>query len=456
VKKIIFLLLVLEISACAVFRQEDSSDSVETPLIQDGKIASTWSKAVPDGPMFESWVQTFQSPALEAIIQEALKNNLDLQTAQARLEASAASARIAGAAANPFVGVNGGLQTIGTINGKDIDNRSAAVNLSWEIDLWGKIKNEKKSAKFKFEADSMSYLFARQSLAAATAKSWFLCIEMFQQKNMAKSNLMLAERNLKVLEDRLSFGKSSSSEVALARSEVAIKNEKLSSVENAYGQAQRSLEVLLGRYPSAEIEIDAQFPKVLAAVPAGLPSELLERRPDVQAAEMRLKSAFYKLKAQKLARLPQLSLTAALGAPSALLKNLLGGGSTFFKTGANFLFPVFDGGQRKEAVKIATSEQKAALAMYSSAALNAFKEVENALSNEVSINERIGSESTAVKELEKVLKIRKVEQGYGKSDILTVLLVETQLNQHKSYLITLQNFKVSERVNLFLALGGAF
>jgi outer membrane protein, multidrug efflux system len=455
-RKANFVLLILGISGCALLRQEYDSGAIKDQLVQDGKVSPSWGTNTPKGQIVESWIQTFQSPALEAIIQEALKNNLDLQEAQARLEASAASARIAGAAANPFVGVSSGLQTIGTIDGKDIDNRSAAVNMSWEIDLWGKLKSEKKSAKFKFEADSMNYLFARQSLAAATTKAWFLCVEIFQQKNIAKNNVILAERSLKVLEDRLKFGKSTASEVAQARSEVAIKNEKLSSIEGAFGQAQRSLEVLLGRYPSAEIEIDAQFPKVLSAVPAGLPSELLYRRPDVQAAEMRVKSAFYKVKAQKLARLPQLSLTAALGAPSAVLKNLLGGGSTFFKAGANFLFPVFDGGQRKEAVKIATSEQKAALANYSSAALNAFKEVENSLSNEVSLNERIDSESTAVKELEKVLKIRKAEQGYGKTDILAVLLVETQLNQHKAYLVTLQNFRVSERVNLFLALGGSF
>ncbi len=451
-----FVSCLLIFTACALMKSEYSEEVKKDLPSNAESIPQEWKSAATTGDVSTSWLKTFNDPVLEKIVEESLKNNLDLKNAQAKLESSAASARLAGAAANPFVDASGTLQTIGTLDGKQINNRSAGLNVSWEFDVWGRLKSERQSAKFKYEADALDYEYARQSLAAATTKSWFLCIEMLQQTNLAKNNLSVAEKNLKITETRVKYGKSSRQNISLAKADVATRREKLQTLDNSLQQSKRALEVLLGRYPAAEIKVSAQFPKMIETVPAGLPSEILDRRPDVQAGELRLKSAFYKVKAKKLGRLPQLSLTGALGIPSPMLKNLLGGDSSYFNTGANFLFPVFDGGTRKEAVKIATAEQKSALASYGSTALTAFKEVENTLSNEQVLKEREISLQEAVNELEEAVRHRRLEEQSGKTDILSVLQLEAQLNQNKSTLITLKNLRVSERVNLFLSLGGTF
>jgi multidrug efflux system outer membrane protein len=222
-------------------KQEYSEDVKKDLPVSSEALPQEWKTSALAGDVPSGWIKTFQDPILEKIVEESLKNNLDLKDVQAKLESSAASARLAGAAANPFVDASGALQTIGTLNGQQINNRSAGLNVSWELDLWGRLKSERDSAGYKYAADSLDYEFARQSLAAATAKVWFLCIEMLQQTTLAQKNLAMSEKNLKITEARVKYGKSSRQNSSLAKADVAARREKLQTSVNSLQQSKRAL-----------------------------------------------------------------------------------------------------------------------------------------------------------------------------------------------------------------------
>ena len=214
--------------------------------------------------------------------------------------------------------------------------------------------------------------------------------------------------------------------------------------------------MLLGRYPGAELEVKQEFSNVPPPVPAGLPSELLERRPDLVAAEKRVASAFQRTVEAEAAKLPSIKLTAGGGQATNDLINLLGVERNFFNVGANFVAPIYTGGALEAQVDIATSDQETALAAYGQTALIAFSEVETALSNEQLIAEREKYLKDVVNQYTKALKVSKKQYEVGRTDLLSVLIVQARLIGAESALISIRDDRLANRVNLHLALGGSF
>jgi outer membrane protein TolC len=217
----------------------------------------------------------------------------------------------------------------------------------------------------------------------------------------------------------------------------------------------RALETLLGRYPSNELSTGATLPEMPGEVPAGIPSEVLERRPDVAAAERRVRGAFQNVQAKELAKLPRIALTSGIGVNSGLT-DLTSRGGGFFNVGANFFAPVFDGGAREAEVRIATAEQEHALAAYGQTALKAFLDVENALGGEATLAEREALIAAAVRDAEEALRLRTLEADAGKADTLSVLQLQRQVFAGRSALVALRTARRSLRVDLHMALGGDF
>jgi NodT family efflux transporter outer membrane factor (OMF) lipoprotein len=385
---------------------------------------------------------------MEAIVGEAMKNNLALQVSGARVEAAAGAARIAGASLKPQVGASG----MATNNFED---RGAALGISWELDVWGRLASIAAAGQAAYEGAQLDYEFARQSLAAQVAKSYFLVIETHAQQKLTEDNVKVYKELLRVVGERQKIGRISNQDVSLAKADLSQAEERLREAQAAHGQAKRSLEVLLGRFPSAELKAD-QFPAVPPPPPAGAPSDMLERRPDIAAAERRVRQAYQQLRVAKLAQLPSFSLTAAGGAASDDLSNMLGLGDSFFSVGGNFVAPIYTGGALKGEIDIATAEQKAAFAQYGQAALNAFKEVQDALSNETFLKEREQFLQSVVADNEEALRLRRIEYDAGKGDLLDVLSLQAKVNGARSAAIFIHNARLGERINLHLALGGDF
>ena len=443
------------LAGCASKPPPTTEETVDQALPKETSVPETWaSLSEKAGPVDDDWLKTFQDPILEKLVNEALANNPGLRIAAANVESAAATAVIAGAALKPTVAAGAGVEQ--TYDGSPIDTNSWAVGLSWELDLWGKLRARAAAGEAIYEASVADYEGARQSLAGMTAKTWFLTTEAYRQKALFEENVSINNRMLELAEARYRVGKVSRQDVHLARADLSAAEENLRKAQIAYEQAARGLEVLLGRYPSASIEVRQDFIPVPPPVPAGLPSELLSRRPDLVASERTVAAAFQLTVEAEAARLPSVSLTAAGGQASNDLINILGVDRNFFSVGANFLAPIYSGGALKAQVEIATADQKAALAAYGQTALTAFSEVETALSNERLIAEREAFLEDVVKENTEALKLVQRQYEVGRVDLLSVLIIQARLIGAQAALISIRNDRLANRVNLHLALGGSF
>ncbi len=222
------------------------------------------------------------------------------------------------------------------------------------------------------------------------------------------------------------------------------------------GQALRALEVLVGRYPAADVEVATQLAQPPGPVPAGLPSELLERRPDVVAADRRVAAAFYGVQEAKAARLPSISLTASVSDISSDLFVLKNSDNPVWSAGASLLQPVFNAGALQTQVRIRTAEQKQSIAEYGQIGARAFAEVEDALSAEFAAGRREAVLARAVAENQTALDFAQQRFKVGSGDMRAVSQQQLALFGTTSALLRVQSERLVQRVNLYLALGGGF
>jgi NodT family efflux transporter outer membrane factor (OMF) lipoprotein len=447
----------LALAGCATTEPPTQTAILADALPETTVIPGKWTSAAEAGEVPDGWLKSYHDPRMEAVVGEALKNNLGLRTASANLDAAAGAAKIAGARLKPTVGLGGGGSSQTTSGGGGpSQSYGADINVAWELDIWGRLRTLSEASEQEFQAAQADFEFARQSLAAQTAKSWYLATEALQQRNLAEQYVAKNRRILELIQKRQSAGRVAEQDVALARADLASAEESLRGTEAGFQQAVRSLELLLGRYPSAEMEVAEEFVPVPPIPPAGMPSTLLERRFDLVAAERQVKAQFQQVEAAKLAKLPSFSLTSSAGASSNALNDMLGQGPGFFNVGANFLAPIFSGGRLDAQVDIQTAQQEAALANYGQQALVAFSEVESGLANLRLLRERVQFQSAAV--TDNATAVEKVQRQLevGRVDLLSVLQIQSRELAARSSLIRLQNAELLEHINLHLALGGDF
>ncbi|MDH3857691.1 MAG: TolC family protein, partial [Gammaproteobacteria bacterium] len=207
---------------------------------------------------------------------------------------------------------------------------------------------------------------------------------------------------------------------------------------------------------SAELEVAREFVPTPPGIPVGIPAQLLERRPDLIAAERRVAAAFQRIESARAAKLPGVALTASGGSSSNELLDLIGVSSNFFSLGANFVAPLDLGGGLEAQVEIETAQQQAALANYGGTALRAFNEVESGLTNEQLLLEREAFLAAAVKNNSNALDAAKTQYDAGAIDFLSVLQMQARTLNSRISLIRLKNARLAQRVDLHLALGGNF
>ena len=408
--------------------------------------------AVP-GEVSGGWLRSFQAPGLEELVWEALRYNVDYQIAAARLEQAAGYARLAGAALMPQVNVAGR----GSQGGGDADGlvgvRAAA---SWELDIWGRVRYGRAAAEADYASAEYDLRYARESLAALVGKSWFLATEARQQRDLAREMIRASEHLLALANERARVGLGDDLEIAQAEASLASARDTAQKLDTAAQQAVRALELLVGRYPKAELEVPAQFVAMPGPVPIGLPSELLERRPDVAAAERRVAAAFDRVGEAKAARLPRLSLTANISTVSSELFVLQNTDNPVYAVAGNLLAPIFDGGGLQTQVEIRTAQQKESLARYAQVGARAFGEVETALSEEFSAEARAAFLARAIGENERALAIAETRYRIGSADLRAVEQQKLALAAARSQQLRVEAERRVQRVNVHLALGGNF
>jgi outer membrane protein TolC len=289
------------------------------------------------------------------------------------------------------------------------------------------------------------------------AKSWFLAAELSLLARMTDSLTQASTDLFNLVEARRRVGNSNDQDVALARADLGVYRDRSLQLEQDQQEARRALEVLAGRYPKAALGLPDSFPGSLPPVPAGLPVSLLERRPDLYAANLRVASAYYARRQAVVARLPALSLTGSFGAVSSEVLQLQQDFSNpVASIGANLLAPIFHGGALKAQVEIQTALQRAAVAAYGGAVLGALKDVENALGAEQILRQREAILVQVVGDNKRAVAVSQARYAVGQEDLRPGLQQRQRLFSAETDLIRVRAERIIQRINLHLALGGGF
>ncbi|MBK1878100.1 efflux transporter outer membrane subunit [Pelagicoccus mobilis] len=431
----------------------------------DAEVPTEWSSRSEQQVAFEasSWMKDFEDPKLESILAEAMEYNYDLKRAGARLDAALAGTRFNRSELYPSVILSGNGSESRRSSASGINqtptNKSYGLNarMTWEIDLWGKVRNGYKGDLADGEAAVADYEAARLSIAAQVAKAWYSAIEANQQYELEVRTLEALTESSRIIEENFANGIARALDVRLIRANVASSRSALENRRRNRDASIRSLEVLLGRYPKKEIDVVSEFPDLKASIPVGLPSELLLRRPDIVAAERRLAAAEQRKFEKSKARLPNVNLSLSRGTSAKDFQDIFElMDNRIWSKSLSVAQTVFRGGRLKADYQraIATYEQN--VANYSDTVLTAFREVENALSNQDSFAVDYEALKVAASESIEAEKLAWEEYSSGLTGITTVLdSVRRAINSQRAFILV-ANRRIQSRIDLYLALGGGF
>src|ERR1043165_8704367 len=417
-------------------RAEITKESLPNLQLPPGWTGAGGAASAPGAVGEQPWLAAFKDPQLDALVQ------------------AASYVKVAGATLLPQVNAlaRGG----GALSGDSSGLEGVGIFANWELDLWGRVRAGREAARDQYTSAALDAEYARQSLAALVAKSWFLATEARLQKAIAEEMAGSSEKQLALSQDRLRVGRGDEYDVALSKANLATFRDSVRSLDLAYPPAMRALEALAGRYPAATVQVPAQLMALPGPIPVGMPSELLERRPDVIAAERRVASAFYRIEEAKAARLPRISLTAAVTSISSDLFVLKDRDNPVWSAGASLTAPLYTGGALQGQVEVRTAEQKQALAEYGRLGARALGEVENALSSAFALEDREAILTESVAANSRALELANVRYRVGVGDLRAVQQQSLALHAARTALLRVQAERLVQRVNLPLALGGSF
>ena len=444
----------LVLSACATVEPgREEARSIASEQIADQP--DYWTAAAARvGEVEAGWIEAFNDPVLVELVQEAQANNRDLRAAALNVDRARLLAQQSGAALSPQVNATLGTSSQGNFEGQNSDSLNVGLQASWELDIWGRIRSGQQAAIESAEAADADYRFTQYSIAAGVARAYFGAINAQQQADIAQDIVTALTETDRIVQVQFDNGVATAQDVALADANLASSSDTLESAIASRDSAVRALEVLLGRYPSTDLFVGSSLPEKPADPPAGLPSELLERRPDLIAAERRIAAAIDNVDQAKAARLPSISLTGGVSGASPELSNILNPTNLAWQAASSLLVPVIDVGARQTQVEINTVEQQTAVEAYASAALNAFSEVEEALADGVTIGRRKVFLEQASTASDEALRLARLQYNEGEIDLLSVLQLEQSAFGARSNLLTLQRLELDQYLDLNLALGG--
>ena len=445
------------LAGCALKAPLTHTEVVEHALPATTHIPPKWKATPVVGVVANDWLQSFNDPQLEAIVAEAVANNLDLRIAAAKVAIAQQSVIVVGSQLLPQVGaVLGGRATNDEDHSGTSNSTIAYAGVAWELDVWGRLRAQRASSEASYEAVALDYAYARQSLAATTAKLWYLTIETRRLTALSEQAVAIYRQLLGLVEIRRSAGKDSDLDVVDVRAKLETAQSEVERARERYGEARRALEVLLGRYPAAEIDVAAAYPALPALPGAGVPSTLLERRPDLVAAEREVLAAFRNEEAAELALLPEFSFSLLGGRIGDQVMNLLRLNPWLASAGIGVSIPIYEGGALRAKVEIATAQQAQAVARYGAVALTAFREVETSLANERLLALQLPLDQKALDDRAEAVRIATIQYKAGRRDLLWVAQLQSAALATEADLIKLQSAQRVNRVRLHQVLGGSF
>lgn len=443
-------------AGCALHRPQPANLPVDVPP----EYAESSAEGEPLGAL-EHWWKRFDDADLDALMAEAFSANLDLRQARARLEQAEALVRTARAAQRPVFDLSGDggrrRQQAGAAGAVTSDSFSLSVPASFEIDLWRRLASRTEAARLEQGAFRAEFDALFLSLSAQVADLYYLAIEQRQQLALTDRNIAAFSDTLERVERRYREGLVPPLDVYQSRQNLASARSRRPQFANGLAAAEHALAVLLGRYPGrGVVHADRTLPAVFPDFPAGVPSGLLARRPDVEGSLLRLRASDARIAAAIADRFPALRLTGSYGGQSTELGDLLGAGNIFWNLLLNIAQPLYDGGRRAAEVERTRALFRENLAGYHQAVLSAFREVEDALAAGRTTEERIARLGESEEASAAALRLALDRYLQGLSEYLPVLTAQGLHFDAQSQLLAARRQFIADRITLARALGGAW
>ena len=435
---------VILLSGCSsVVSPQPTIDSVNKTIKTPKRYTTSNSTA----KVQNDWLKDFKDKKLISLVNIAQQNNPDLQLAASNVAQAASLLKLSESNLYPNLDFRGSYQFRNYTLAQKHDLGNFVFSVNWEADIWGKLSTAKqRDYEYMFSQEAL-YCYARESLAANTAKAWFLINSDKLIYNFNKKLIKIQKDARDIIAKRVEIGQGNKRDLHMIQGMLAqAQNDSVTALQTLQTDT-RALEILLGKYPSNTLRT-THLPSLPHRVPNSIPLALLDQRADIIAAKYQVASAFHNVEVAKKLRLPSLSISLQ-GGYDVLQDSIA-------KAIGNIFMPIFDAGAVQSRIDSASADQQAAIAMYKSTVLRAYKEVEDALANERQLAQRYRYISTMTREFKQAYDMSEENYKIGQGSLLDVLQVQTQWINARIAKINIQKARLVNRVNLYLALGGHY
>jgi len=435
-------------------------------------IPGGWKAEGPPGTAWPDtgWWRAFGSAQLDGLIRTAQRNNQDIGAAVARVLQADAQARIAGAPLLPSIGATGDASHSvspvrktssgfgGAGSGRTIsDQFSAELAISYELDLWGRNRAALESARTSALASRYDRDTVALTVTSSTATTYIQVLEFQDRLAIARDNLANAQQVLDIVLAQEQAGASSALNVAQQRTVVAQQKAAIPPLEQQRQQTETALALLLGEPPERlSLQRQSLDDLTIPVVAAGLPSSLLDRRPDVQNADAQLAAARFNVKEAKAALFPSIQLTGQGGFQSTALGTLFNSANTLYSLAASLTQPIFEGGALRGQIQLTQAQYQELAQTYVKTVLAAFGDVENALIAVRQTDLAYQAQQEVVAQSREAFRLSEAQYRAGAVDLLTVLNAQQSYFSARDQLVQAKSQRLQAAVALYKALGGGW
>jgi NodT family efflux transporter outer membrane factor (OMF) lipoprotein len=426
------------------------------------ELPAGWSQAGKPGSQEwpdSQWWQRFGSDELSQLVRDGQDSNLELAAAMSRMRQAAAQARIAGVALLPSVDASAGASRDLPVGGNHNANvsTSGVLQVSYELDFWGKNAASAAAAEASLRANFYDRQTVALTVTSGIVSTYLQLLSLHDRLNVARENASTAERVLSLVEAQSSVGSATSVDLARQRSAVASQRAAIPALLQQQREAQSALAILLGRSPHTFKISDSGLGAIrLPEVTAGMPSELLSRRPDIRRSEAVLAAASANVDAARAALFPSIRLTGSTGTQSNALLSLLNAQSLFANVGASLVAPIFDGGRLRTERDLAIEQKQELVQTYRSTVLAALAEVDTVLGQINSLDEQRRLKEVELEQSRLAFNLSEIRYKAGAEDLMTVLDTQRSLSDVQNELGILKLKRLQATVSLYKALGGGW
>ncbi|NYE59921.1 NodT family efflux transporter outer membrane factor (OMF) lipoprotein [Duganella sp. 1224] len=406
-----------------------------------------------------NWWQRFGSDELSQLVREGQDSNLELAAALSRVRQAAAQARIAGVALLPSVDAYAGASRDLPITGNHNANVSSTgqLQVSYELDFWGKNAAGVAAADASLRANFYDRQTVALTVTSGIVSTYLQILSLHDRLIVARENARTAQHVLSLVEAQSSVGAATSVDLARQRSAVASQQAALPALQQQEREAQSALAILLGKSPQTFRISDSGLDTIrLPEVTAGMPSELLSRRPDIRRSEALLAAASANVDMARAALFPSIRLTGSTGTQSSALVSLLNAQNLFANVGASLVAPIFDGGRLRTERDLAIEQKQELVQNYRATVLSALAEVDTVLGQIHSLDEQRRLKEVELEQSRVAFNLSEIRYKAGAEDLMTVLDTQRSLADVQNELGILKLKRLQATVSLYKALGGGW